>query len=433
MQGSVQEHQKTESMKPKIPALRRILPILFFLLCLAFFIERGTYRAIRYSTTGDFSTLYAAARCWLHGEDAYSASALKHELETAGASDSIVRDQDINVSVYLPSAMPLSAPVAALPWRAANPAWCLLALVAFGASVWLILRHLELQARAKWIIAGLAVLFSPTYVGLFDGNPSVLCISCVALAICLALDRRPWTSGVLLGVALCFKPQIAFCALCVFILWRCWRPLITAFAIACAAGITGAIVASSFGTNWQWLGLEQHNVALSFAPGGTSDPTPSGPVAWQMLNGQTIASYAIHNTTFANITVWLFAAALAIGYLWLRTKDLSPSKWRDISFFAALTLIITYHRYYDAQLLLLTIPLLVTLWKRNERVTVALLCLCLLALAFPQQSVFARALGERATTASFTQLVLLRQQPLAVLAMALILAFARRPSDFAHS
>ncbi len=344
-----------------------------------------------------------------------------------------MRDQDVNVSVYLPSAMPLSAPVAALPWRTANPVWCLLALVAFGASIWLILRQVDLPARGKWIIAGLAVLFSPTYVGLFDGNPSVVCISCVALAICLALNQRSWSSGVLLGVALCFKPQIAFCALCVFILWRCWRPVIAGFAIACAAGAIGVIVASSFGTNWQWLRLEQHNVALSFGPGGTSDPTPSGPVAWQMLNGQTIASYAFHDVGFANIAVWLFASALVIAYLWLRRRDVSPSKWRDVSFFAAVTLIITYHRYYDAQLLLLTIPLLVVLWKRNERVTLVCLCLCLLALAFPLQSVFARALGDRATKPSLAQFLLLRQQPLAVLAMAVILAFARRPRGFAHS
>src|SRR5690349_912930 len=118
-------------MKPRLSAIR-CLRILFFFLCLAFFIDRGPYRALRYSTTGDFSTLYAAARCWLHSENPYSAPALKHELASAGAPDSIVRAQDVNVSVYMPSAMPLMAPVATLPWRVANPVWCFLALVAFG-------------------------------------------------------------------------------------------------------------------------------------------------------------------------------------------------------------------------------------------------------------------------------------------------------------
>ena len=411
-------------MKPRLSAIR-CLRILFFFLCLAFFIDRGPYRALRYSTTGDFSTLYAAARCWLHSENPYSAPALKHELASAGAPDSIVRAQDVNVSVYMPSAMPLMAPVATLPWRVANPVWCFLALVAFGTSVWLILRQLELPVHAKWSIAGLVLLFSPTYVGLFNGNPSVLCISCVALAVCLALNQRPWVSGVLLGVALCFKPQIAFCAVCLFILWRCWRPLMAGFAIACGAGLTGVTVASALGTNWVWLKLER-NIALSLAPGGISDPTPSGPVAWQLLNSETVASYAIHNATFAILSVWLFAAALVISYLLVRTKDVPRSRWRDVSFFTTLTLIVTYHRYYDAQLLLLTIPMLVILWKQNEPVTFGSLCLCLLFLAFPQQSVFARALGERATTASLLQLVLLRQQPVAVLAMALIIVFATR-------
>ena len=96
------------------------------------------------------------------------------------------------------------------------------------------------------------------------------------------------------------------------------------------------------------------------------------------------------------MAVWLFAAALVISYVWLRRKDRpSPSKWRDVSFFAALTLIITYHRYYDAQLLLLTIPMLVVSWKRNERVTVVFLFLCLLLLAFPLQSVLQREVKGR--------------------------------------
>ncbi len=288
----------------KTRAAGRILPILFFLLCLGFFIERGTYRAISHSTTGDFSTFYAASRCWLHGENAYSASTLKRELVSAGAPASIVQDQDVNVSVYLPSALMLGTPLAVLPWRMANPVWCLISLLAFGISIWLILRDLNVGPEAKWTIAALAVLFSPTYVGLFDGNPSVLSISCIVIAICLALRGRPWASGVLLGAALCFKPQIAFSGICVFILWRFWRPLIGAFAILCAAGTIGLLVASSFGTSWEWLQFERQNVAVSFAPGGTSDPSPSGPGAWQMLNGQTIASYAVHSTRLANVAVW---------------------------------------------------------------------------------------------------------------------------------
>ena len=82
---------------------------------------------------------------------------------------------------------------------------------------------------------------------------------------------------------------------------------------------------------------------------------------------------------------------------------------------------ITYHRYYDAQLLLLLIPALAGMWK-SYRISFTVICACLLLLAFPLQSVLARWLGAQATVESMTQLLLLCNQPLAVLLIACTLA-----------
>jgi hypothetical protein len=393
-----------------------------FFASLAFFVDRGPYRAIRFSTTGDFSTVYAAARCWLHGENPYERLALKSELAEAGAPPAIQHDQDVNPSVYLPATMPWAAPIAWMSWRFANVVWCGLSVALFGVSLWRLLGLAQLSARARWLVASLALLFSPTYVGVYDGNPGVLAISLIVLSIWSVFAGRMLTGGILLGIALCFKPQLALCALCVFTVWRSWRPILYAVLLFCMASLIAIVVLSAFGCNRQWWQTEQRNVAISFEPGGPSDPAPASAVAWQMLNAQTLTSYIFKKQATYNAAVWILAAGLTAAFLYLRKKR-EPARWLDAAFFAPLILTITYHRYYDAQLLLLLLPLLVYFW-RGERLLASIVCACLLVLAFPVQSLIARWLGPEATVASLKQVIFLRNQPIAVLALVIALALS---------
>ena len=398
---------------------------MFFLLALIFFVERGPYRAIRYSTTGDFSTLYAATRCWLHGENPYDRLLLKTELAKAGAPVDIRNDQDINPSVYLPAAMPWAALLAWLPWTPANTLWSLLSLGLFAAALAKLIQHAKLAPPAAWIAVSGSLLFSPTYVGLYDGNPSVIVISLVILAICFVLEQSVLIASICLGIALCFKPQLALCAVLVLALWKRWKPLGISGAIICLAAAAGVLVASRFGHDWQWWQSEQHNVLISFEPGGQSDPSPSSQVAWQLLNAQTLVSYVVEDRHLADAVAWIITCALGVVFFFLRKRAKSEAGWWDAAFFASLTLLPIYHRYYDAQLLLLLIPLLPRLWEsRRKRVAVGT---CLLVLAFPIQSVFARKLGIEAGAVSIKQFMLLRNQPLAVLGLALILAVCQKP------
>ena len=401
------------------------IAILFFS-CLTWFLYRGPYRAIRYSTTGDFSTVYAATRCWLHGSNPYQPAALKAELRAAGAPVAIENDQDINPSVYLPAALPWVVPFALLPWYTANALWCLLLVIAFAASVAKIVECIPLAREGKSLVVCAALLFSPTYVGIYDGNPSVLIISLLTVAICQAyLGSARTMSSCLLGVSLSFKPQLAIGALCLFALWKRPRPLVaSAVVFGCALAI-GVLIASHFGISWRWWAVEQRNILRSLEPGGQSDPATSSAVAWQLLNTQTLVAYLVRDRQWWNAIVWTLAAVLVAIYLYRRTRAITSS-WQDASFFAALTLLITYHRYYDAQLLLLLIPLLIELWRTRERATIFALCLCLLLLAMPWQSIFERRLGPAATAESWQQFLMLRHQPVAVLAIAVLLAFRRQ-------
>jgi hypothetical protein len=307
-----------------------------------------------------------------------------------------------------------------MPWRFANGVWCCLSLVLFGISLWQLLKHVPLSPRVRWIIASVALLFSPTYVGIYDGNPGVVAISLIVLAIC-RVAQKPLASGLSLGIALCFKPQLALCAVCVFALWRFWRPLLYAAILFAVASLIGVVVLSSSGRDWEWWHAEQHNVALSFEPGGQSDPAPASHVAWQMLNTQALTSYLFKQRVAYNAAVWILAAVLFAAFLYFRKARNHSALWCDAAFFAPLTLILTYHRYYDAQLLLLLIPLLVRLWRSHRR-EAWIVSGCLLVLAFPVQSVMARRLGAESTVVSLKQLILLRNQPVAVLVLAIVSA-----------
>ncbi len=406
--------------------LKRCCVPILFLFCLAFFIERGPYRAIRYSTTGDFSTVYAAARSWMHGANPYDRATLKTELARAGAPADLQHDQDVNPSVYLPAALPWAFLVAWLPWPPANTLWCLLSVVLFAFSVSAILSRTGLSPRHKLLVASAVLLFSPTYVGIYDGNPAVIVISLVALCICAAAEQGPnLATGVLLGVAMCFKPQIAICGLCVLALWRRWVPIFVGLAVLCVMMAAGLVVVSHLGHTWQWWHSEQQNVAISFQIRGQSDPTPGSHVAWQLLNTQTILSYLITNRRVCDLATWMVAAILTGAFLYKRNEPRTRSMWRDVAFFSAITLVITYHRYYDAQILLLSIPLLLRLWRDRKTIPFVTVSVCLLLLAFPVQTVLARRFGSEAAVASFPQFIALRNQPVAVLILAIAFAFCR--------
>ncbi len=184
--------------------------------------------------------------------------------------------------------------------------------------------------------------------------------------------------------------------------------------------------ASSFGQNWQWWPSLLQNLAKESSPGGLVDPRPSSPYAAELLNSQTLSYLLTPNARIAEASVLLLMLALLALYFYRRTEDHAPPSWVDAAFFAGITLAVTYHRYYDAQLMLVLVPAAVCLWQRGQIRTASALGVCFILLAFPAQSVLSRALGEAATQPSITQLILLRNQPIVILAAILVLSLQRR-------
>ena len=404
--------------------LRSSITAVVFTAALFLFLNRGPYSALRFSTTADFSVLYGAVRCWLNGTDPYARGNVERALEASGAPAPIIIGQAMNPVVYLPSVLPWMAPFAVLPWTAANIAWCALSLLLFGWSLVALLGTLHVSHEQQFWVASAALFFSPTYVGVFNGNPSVISVSLTVLAICYALSSSTITGVLCLGIALCIKPQLAICAVVLLALWGRWRPLLAATGLFAAAA-TGGIVGMVKSCGWAWLPHLQQNLVRSFQPGGNDDASANSVFGWQLLNLQSLTAYLFADSRLQTLAAWGIVSLLASVY-WKKRRQADPRavhQW-DLAFVATATLLITYHRYYDGQLLLLLLPLIVFLSKARARKITLQLAICLAIVAFPIQSVFAKHLGEMATRLSVEQFLLLRCQPIALVALTIILAWS---------
>ena len=408
------------------PFPRKATAATLFLLSLLFFLERGPYRALRYSRTGDFATIYAASRCWMHGEDPYARADLTLELVRSGAPAPLILDQDRHSSLYPLTAMPFVAPFALLPWAAANTTWCLFSLGCFAASLAALLRELRISQAGKWVAASVCLLFSPTYVGILNGNPSVFAISLTILSVHFVLRKRPLIAGILFAVTICVKPQIALCAFLAFLLWKCWKPLFMGLATATLVAISAIFQASALGQNWEWWGSLKQNLRSEALPGGLVDPRPSSPFAPQLLNAQTLSYLVTRNSQLAEGLVLFFAIGMVALYWYARKKDSTPEGRIDLAFLSAITLMVAYHRYYDGQLLLVLIPAAVCLWQTGRVKTASGLGVSFALMAFPFQSVSEKAFGPAAAQNYLMQLILFRHEPIAIVAVALILTLRWR-------
>jgi hypothetical protein len=174
----------------------------------------------------------------MKGNNPYDHSELSKEfLNAANGPPALVPQKESHPSVYLPTAMPVVAAFAWLPWAKANLLWCLLSMSFFALSLQLVFKSSNLSTKGKWLLASALLAFSPTQTGLAMGNPSVIVCSLVALAIFLSLVERFVLSGIVLGIPNCVKPQLAICAVAVLVAWKYWLPVLISVIVHSSRGL----------------------------------------------------------------------------------------------------------------------------------------------------------------------------------------------------
>ena len=403
------------------------LLLLFLLLIAAFHASR----VLREPRPGpdrpmDFRTCYVGQDVLRQGRSPYNDATLKAGWQRIAQRERLPSRTEPGLPnlpfLYPPWAAALfGVSVGQLPYTVAWPLWYALALLSLGLLARLWPRVLQAEAAPAvpwWQFLLLALALKGTVPALLTGQPTfaALALGVGALAVAAASAKtsaaddadvpeslrrnaapakpnrqwRPVVAGLLLGLA-AFKVTL----LLPFVAWFLWRRQWLALAVA------AAVVALLSALAWHWaafpaelLPTYRHLLAQvraqSFDPADPDYPLTQG-LTLRLELGNVLewlrpGSSAWHLGLHA--ALWL----LALGWLarqWRRGQRLAG--WYVFLVAGTLTLLTTYHLYYDAVLLLPLLAFARCLPRRGQ----LLLLVALLPLLLPLNGL-ALALGNPA-------------------------------------
>jgi hypothetical protein len=312
---------------------------------------RGPVRALQPGGAGDFAAPYAATRAWMHGTNPYDQAALATLLTDAGRETGPDGRQLFTMSVYPPPTFAALAPIAVMPWPAARFAWTVLLLAAMVAIVFGLAGLLRLEAqptKETMIVIGIAVAaLAPMHTAISRGQPGALAIGLTALALSAMVTGAPWRSGIALGVGIVLKPQVSAPFLLVALLRREWKTISASVLVVGIALVVGVGMLAVRDVPWMdaWLA----NIRRENA-GGEMDP--SGVVAFQMVDLRPLLA-ALHLPVLpvaASIGAALLALIVSLG-----RRGAARDPLLFMSALAVWTVLVGYHRFYDAVLIALPV------------------------------------------------------------------------------
>jgi len=329
------------------------------------FLVRGPIRFVRSAMVwNDFLSPYIQADAWAHGKDPYSAASIVLLWPSGNPQPDFIAREAANGTLParrgIPSLYPITsvALLAPLKWPTAETLWIainttallisLFALVAISGASW---RSLRVQ-----FFFAAALALAPLHTGIATGNPAVLAITLTVAAVWAARMGQDTTCGILLALAICLKPTIAFALLFYYVLRRHWK--IAAVAATLTALITAVAASWLAHERVAWIASYIENNGKILAPGGLADFTSADPLRFNLVNTQVLFYSLFGSISLAQwLSLFLATALFAMWLLlYLKRKSQSPEvvehEFLEISALFVLSLLPVYHRFYDAGLLL---------------------------------------------------------------------------------
>jgi len=337
----------------------------------------------------DFEQIYTSSRCVAHHHDPYSAGDLRDfyladtgSLPPASGPSARTRHEIVLVANNLPTTLFLIAPIAALPWKLAEPLWMLLIAASFILACFLIWSFGAESAPRAYGALLLLVLVNSGLL-LCAGNTAGIVVSLSVIAACCFLKNRCSVAGVCaLAIALLMKPHDAGPIWLYFLLaGGLYRRRALQTAVLAAMILAAALLWVSISAPHWWPEL-QSNLAAGFAPGGINNPGPTtqgGRGIGQIIALQSILSLIWDNAKFYNLAAGLLCAPLLLAWC-VRTVRRGFSPWLALASISVLAMLPFYHRTYDARLLLLAIPACATPWTEGRAAGRTALALTLAAI-----------------------------------------------------
>jgi hypothetical protein len=351
--------------------------IVALLLCLAFSLSLA-YQ-MRHSAPGrilmvDFGGVYFGARCALRDIDPYNPNAVLHEFESEGGrflgNPTAAKESRFAVTwdVYLPSALFVVIPFAVLPWGVAQNLWIFLTAALLALAAFLMI---DLGGRAASILSCclLGFLLANCELLFKVGNVAGASVSLCAIGAWCFLKRRYELAGVLFfAISLLLKPHDSGFVWLFFLLSGgvLRKRALQSLAITALLGLCSALWIARPSPHWS--GELHNNLAAVSVSGGTSDPGPTGITSRgivPIISLQSAVSIFKNDPGFYNPFTYLVVGILIL--IWviavLRKTFSLQGACLALAAVSAFTLLLIYHRTYDAKLLLLTVPACALLWS----------------------------------------------------------------------
>jgi hypothetical protein len=368
--------------------LRAGLLVLLIAGC-AVFIWRGPVRASM-DVQHDFALIYSSARAWLVGADPYCAESVRCVWLEAGGP--IERDpmggRTSTVLLYPPPAFVVLAPIAAMPWRLASGTWVIANVALYAASIWAVawLAWGRRAGRAGASVDGgsrqlavlafvaLAVWLAPAATNGYVGQTAVLTMFLIVTAYVVGVRGRRGRASrllrteasrplaaALLGAATALKPQMAL----LFVVYeagrRRWTMAAGASAMCVMLFVVGAARMDAAGVDW-WASWQGNLSAFTEVADG--DPTRRNAIRHHIVNLHLPLHNFTDNREVVKMLVVGILAVLSLGYLAVdlrrgRERGEGNNELLSLSMVSVVSLLIVYHRFYDAVLLLFPLALAV--------------------------------------------------------------------------
>jgi hypothetical protein len=206
------------------------------------------------------------------------------------------------------------------------------------------------------------------------GNPAGIVVSlCVVAVWCFLKERFVWTGVLCLAVSLAIKPHDSGLVWLYFLLAggvyrkRALQTLLVT-AVLCLAAILWVTPIAP-----HWIQELHSNLLADSAPGGFGDPglaSPTGRTVSMVIDLQSVVAVFRDDPRIYNSVSYLVCGALLLigAVRTLRSRFSQTRAWLALAAIAPLTMLVTYHRPFDAKLLLLAVPACAMLWAEGGRI-----------------------------------------------------------------
>jgi hypothetical protein len=417
---------------PSIGNVRRN-GLIWVLVCIAISILWGISIGRGGNAWIDFRAVYAGTRCLIHEHNPYNESELEREYLSEDGQrppDSPFYLQAITLYVNVPTTFVIVAPFALLSWGPAHILWMLLTACVFILAI--LLMWSAGAGHAPQVSTFLACILAINCASVFAaGNTAGIVVGLCGIAVWCFLQNRFVGIGVLcLGLSLAIKPHDAGLVWLYFVLaggaYR--KRALQSVVVTAIIGLTAVLWVSHVAPAWMhdW----NANLATISAPGGINEPGPksfSGRSIYTVVDLQAAISIFRDDPRVYNLASYVFCGTLLLVWaIWtLRTRFSIPKAWLALAAATTFTLLITYHRPWDAKLVMLASPPCCMLWagqRRTGKIAFAItIAAILFAGDFPLAVFKTMADSLHVSTVGFARqlltVVLIRPESLALLAM----------------